>query len=126
MTFAQRPREIFEPLETDLRIQLVLTAPPHAFGNGVTEFLRSLGITTVPWEEARRAESDLAHAWLVSRRPSRAPRRVAPLPPRRPRGATGCGGAHGCRSRSSSSWASSGLRRRKSSRAASWWRTDSA
>nr|WP_322725068.1 hypothetical protein [Streptomyces phyllanthi] len=62
VTFAQRLREVFELLETDLRIQLVFTVAPHAFGNGVTEFLRSLDITTVPWEEALRAEFDLALA----------------------------------------------------------------
>ncbi|MEV8198155.1 hypothetical protein AB0Q90_12910 [Streptomyces sp. NPDC079141] len=55
-------REVFELLETDLRIQLLFTIAPHAFGNGVTEFLRGLGITTVPWEEALRAEFDLAIA----------------------------------------------------------------
>lgn len=62
VTFAQRLREVFELLETDLRVQLVFTVAPHAFGNGVTGFLRSLGITTVPWEEALRAEFDLALA----------------------------------------------------------------
>ncbi|OON74966.1 hypothetical protein GBW32_18955 [Streptomyces tsukubensis] len=62
LTFAQRLREVFELLETDLRIQLVFTVAPHAFGNGVTEFLRSLGITAVPWKEALRAEFDLALA----------------------------------------------------------------
>jgi hypothetical protein len=62
VTFAQRLREVFELLETDLRIQLVFTIAPHAFGNGVSEFLRTLGITAVPWEEALRAEFDLALA----------------------------------------------------------------
>ncbi|MDH6518982.1 hypothetical protein M2163_004031 [Streptomyces sp. SAI-135] len=62
VTFAQRLREVFELLETDLRVQLVFTVAPHAFGNGTTEYLRSLGIGTVPWEEARRAEFDLALA----------------------------------------------------------------
>lgn len=62
VTFAQRLREVFELLETDLRIQLVFTVAPHAFGNGVTEFLQGLGIATVPWEEALRAEFDLALA----------------------------------------------------------------
>jgi len=62
VTFAQRLREVFELLETDLRIQLVFTIAPHAFGTGVSEFLHSLGITTVPWEEALRAEFDLALA----------------------------------------------------------------
>ncbi|MFD4561037.1 hypothetical protein ACFWP5_43120 [Streptomyces sp. NPDC058469] len=62
VTFAQRLREVFELLETDLRIQLVFTIAPHAFGNGVAEFLQSLGITAVPWDEALRAEFDLALA----------------------------------------------------------------
>ncbi|AJP05719.1 hypothetical protein TU94_15805 [Streptomyces cyaneogriseus subsp. noncyanogenus] len=62
VTFAQRLREVFELLETDLRIQLIFTVAPHAFGSGATEFLRSLGISTVPWEEALRAEFDLALA----------------------------------------------------------------
>ncbi|MFF7639263.1 hypothetical protein [Streptomyces canus] len=62
VTFAQRLREVFELLETDLRVQLVFTVAPHAFGNGTTEFLRSLGISAVPWEEALRAEFDLALA----------------------------------------------------------------
>jgi hypothetical protein len=62
VTFAQRLREVFELLETDLRIQLVFTVAPHAFGNGATEYLRGLGITAVPWEEALRAEFDLALA----------------------------------------------------------------
>ncbi|WP_210579715.1 hypothetical protein [Streptomyces sp. GESEQ-4] len=62
VTFAQRLREVFELLETDLRIQLVFTVAPHAFGNGTTEFLQSLGIATVPWEEAIRGEFDLALA----------------------------------------------------------------
>jgi hypothetical protein len=62
VTFAQRLREVFELLETDLRVQLVFTVAPHAFGNGTTEFLESLGISAVPWEEALRAEFDLALA----------------------------------------------------------------
>ncbi|MEV6120403.1 hypothetical protein AB0M23_07740 [Streptomyces sp. NPDC052077] len=62
VTFAQRLREVFELLETDLRVQLVFTVAPHAFGGGTTEYLRSLGIITVPWEEALRAEFDLALA----------------------------------------------------------------
>ncbi|MGW0417351.1 hypothetical protein [Streptomyces sp. NPDC003015] len=62
VTFAQRLREVFELLEPDLRIQLVFTVAPHAFGNGTTEFLRSLGISTVPWEEAQCADFDLALA----------------------------------------------------------------
>ncbi|MFD7318787.1 hypothetical protein [Streptomyces sp. NPDC059883] len=62
VTFAQRLREILCLLEADFRIQVVFTTPPHAFGEGVSRYLESLGIATVPWEEARRAEFDLALA----------------------------------------------------------------
>ncbi|MDO0926655.1 hypothetical protein QQY24_14985 [Streptomyces sp. TG1A-8] len=62
VTFAQRLQEVFALLETDLRVQLVFTAAPHAFGTGVTQFLHGLGIATVPWEEALRTEFDLALA----------------------------------------------------------------
>ncbi|MET9529640.1 MULTISPECIES: hypothetical protein [unclassified Streptomyces] len=62
VTFAQRLQEVFGLLEADFRIQVVFTAAPHAFGGGVAQYLQSLGITTVPWEEALRTEFDLALA----------------------------------------------------------------
>ena len=62
MTFAQRLREVFGLLEGDLRVQVVFTAAPHAFGAGVTQYLEGLGIVVVPWEEALRTEFDLALA----------------------------------------------------------------
>ncbi|WP_211362835.1 hypothetical protein [Streptomyces phaeoluteigriseus] len=62
VTFAQRLREVFGLLEADLRVQLVFTTPPHAFGAGVGRYLQEMGITTVPWEEALEAEFDLALA----------------------------------------------------------------
>jgi hypothetical protein len=62
VTFAQRLQEVFGLLEDDLRVQVVFTAAPHAFGEGVTQYLCGLGIGTVPWEEALRAEFDLALA----------------------------------------------------------------
>ncbi|WP_445402432.1 hypothetical protein ACSMX9_12665 [Streptomyces sp. LE64] len=62
VAFAQRLREVFGLLETDLRIQLVFTVAPHAFGGGVTDYLRGQGIATVPWKEALRAEFDLVLA----------------------------------------------------------------
>ncbi|MFJ2814952.1 hypothetical protein [Streptomyces sp. NPDC087294] len=62
VTFAQRLREVFGLLEADLRIQVVFTVAPHAFGNGTTEYLAGLGIGVVPWEEALNTEFDLAVA----------------------------------------------------------------
>ncbi|MFJ2650300.1 hypothetical protein ACIO1C_26690 [Streptomyces sp. NPDC087420] len=62
VAFAQRLREAFCLLEADFRIQVVFTAAPHAFGGGVGRYLESLGIATVPWEEALRAEFDLVLA----------------------------------------------------------------
>ncbi|MFJ7237821.1 hypothetical protein ACIQWB_11850 [Streptomyces olivaceus] len=62
VTFAQRLREVFGLLETDLHIQLVFTVAPHAFGTGVTQFLQALGIVPVPWEEALQARFDLVLA----------------------------------------------------------------
>ncbi|MFI7099585.1 hypothetical protein ACIBK8_09520 [Streptomyces sp. NPDC050161] len=62
LTYAQRLREVFDLLEADLRIQVVFTAAPHAFGDGVPQYLHGLGIVTVPWEQAVRREFDLALA----------------------------------------------------------------
>ncbi|MBL1091042.1 hypothetical protein JK360_16820 [Streptomyces sp. 9-7] len=62
VTYAQRLREVFSLLEADLRVQVVFTAAPHAFGEGVSHYLRGLGIATVPWEQARGREFDLALA----------------------------------------------------------------
>ncbi|PWG12392.1 hypothetical protein DF268_16400 [Streptomyces sp. V2] len=62
LTFAQRLREVFGLLEGDLRVQVVFTAAPHAFGAGVTQYLEGLGIAVVPWEETLRTEFDLALA----------------------------------------------------------------
>ncbi|MFE7811951.1 hypothetical protein ACFU5P_08225 [Streptomyces sp. NPDC057433] len=60
VTFGQRLREVFGLLAADLRVQVVFTAAPHAFGAGVPQYLQSLGIVTVPWEDALQAEFDLA------------------------------------------------------------------
>ncbi|MFE3646318.1 hypothetical protein ACFXO2_00450 [Streptomyces sp. NPDC059152] len=62
LAYAQRLAEVFGLLEADLRVQVVFTAAPHAFGDGVSAYLRGLGIATVPWEQAIRTEFDLALA----------------------------------------------------------------
>ncbi|WP_211257250.1 hypothetical protein [Streptomyces megasporus] len=62
MTYVHRLREVVSLLESDLRIQVVFTVAPHAFGGGVARHLRNLGIDVVPWEKAVGARFDLALA----------------------------------------------------------------
>ncbi|MEV0844385.1 hypothetical protein AB0J21_00625 [Streptomyces sp. NPDC049954] len=62
VTYAQRLRAYVSLLEADLRVQVIFTVAPHAFGTGVVEYLHDLGITTVPWSEAVSTEFDLALA----------------------------------------------------------------
>jgi hypothetical protein len=62
LTYAKRLRDVFALLESDLRVQAVFTVPPHAFGQGVHSYLRRLGITVIPWEQAVGTEFDLAVA----------------------------------------------------------------
>ncbi|MER8028968.1 hypothetical protein ABTZ78_08405 [Streptomyces bauhiniae] len=63
MTFVQRLEEVFGLLKADLRVQLAFTVgPPHAFGSGAERYLENMGISVLPWEEARRAEFDLVLA----------------------------------------------------------------
>ncbi|MER6142116.1 hypothetical protein ABT174_19075 [Streptomyces sparsogenes] len=62
LTFARRLREAFSLLESDFRVQVVFTAPPHEFGDGVARYLRRLGSAVLPWEEAVRMSFDLALA----------------------------------------------------------------
>ncbi|MGW7293539.1 hypothetical protein ACWGIB_14275 [Streptomyces xiamenensis] len=60
MTYAKRLRHVFALLAADLRIQVVFTVAPHAFGEGVLPYLQRMGITVIPWKEAVRTEFDLA------------------------------------------------------------------
>ena len=60
--YVQRLLDIFPLLGADFRIQVVFTAPPHAFQDGVEAILRRLGSTVLPWEEAVRLRFDLAIA----------------------------------------------------------------
>lgn len=62
VTYGKRLQEVFSLLESDLRIQVVFTAPPHPFGDGVTRLLERLGSAVLPWDEAVRMEFDLALA----------------------------------------------------------------
>jgi hypothetical protein len=62
LTYGKRLREVFALLESDLRVQAVFTVPPHAFGQGVHGYLRRLGVTVIPWEQAVGTAFDLAVA----------------------------------------------------------------
>ncbi|MEV0260010.1 hypothetical protein AB0I49_01510 [Streptomyces sp. NPDC050617] len=60
VTYGKRLRDVVALLEADFRVQVVFTAPPHEFGDGVARFLRGLGSAVLPWDEAVRADFDLA------------------------------------------------------------------
>ncbi|WP_411143340.1 hypothetical protein [Streptomyces sp. x-80] len=62
LTYAKRLQEVCALLESDLRIQMVFTTPPHPFSDGVAQFLHRLGSAVLPWSEAVRMEFDLALA----------------------------------------------------------------
>ena len=58
----QRLADVVRLVESDLRIQVVFTAAPDVFSNGVQELLRDLGGMVVSWEQATRIRFDLALA----------------------------------------------------------------
>lgn len=61
-TYAKRLFDVLSLLENDFRIQVLFTAPPHAFGREVPPILTRLGAAVVPWEKATQMEFDLALA----------------------------------------------------------------
>ncbi|MFC9944644.1 hypothetical protein [Streptomyces pratensis] len=62
VTYGKRLLDVLSLLEADFRLQVVFTAPPHAFGDDVPAYLASLGSAVVPWEQATRMTFDLALA----------------------------------------------------------------
>jgi hypothetical protein len=62
VTTGQRLADVVRLVESDLRIQVVFTAAPDVFSNGVTDLLRDLGGVVVSWEQATRITFDLALA----------------------------------------------------------------
>jgi hypothetical protein len=60
MVYGQRLRDLFPLLESDPRIQLVLSVAPHKFGAGAARFVRAENLVSIPWEEALRTPFDLA------------------------------------------------------------------
>ncbi|GAA2600635.1 hypothetical protein [Streptomyces axinellae] len=62
VVYGRRLLDIFPLLGADFRVQVLFTAPPHAFQDGVEQFLRGLGSAVVPWSQAVRMRFDLALA----------------------------------------------------------------
>jgi hypothetical protein len=62
VTTGQRLADVVRLVESDLRIQVVFTAAPDVFSNGVAELLRDLGGVVVSWAQATRITFDLALA----------------------------------------------------------------
>lgn len=58
----QRLADIVRLVESDWRVQVVFTAAPDVFSNGVAELLRDLGGVVISWEQATRLTFDLALA----------------------------------------------------------------
>lgn len=62
VTTGQRLADVVRLVESDLRIQVVFTAAPDVFSNGVSDFLRDLGGVVISWDQATRVQFDLALA----------------------------------------------------------------
>ncbi|WP_330172470.1 hypothetical protein OG875_02025 [Streptomyces sp. NBC_01498] len=60
--YGRRLRDLLPLLESDLRIEVVFTVAPHAFNDGAARFLRELGATVLPWQDAVRTAFDLVLA----------------------------------------------------------------
>ena len=62
VTMGQRLAGILPLFEEDHRIQVIFTAAPDQFGNGVAGLLRRLDGIVIPWEQAVKTTFDLALA----------------------------------------------------------------
>ncbi|MFD6992240.1 hypothetical protein [Streptomyces sp. NPDC059943] len=60
--YGRRLHDLLPLLEADLRIEVVFTVAPHAFNDGAAGFLRGLGATVLPWQDAVCTEFDLVLA----------------------------------------------------------------
>lgn len=58
----QRLLDVIGLIESDLNVQVVFTQAPDTFSNGVTEFLRSLEVLEIPWQQAVHERFDLVVA----------------------------------------------------------------
>ncbi|MGW0705333.1 hypothetical protein ACWD4G_05070 [Streptomyces sp. NPDC002643] len=62
VTYVKRLLDVVALLESDFRIQVVFTVPPHELGDGTERYVRRSGGVVLPWEEAVRTDFDLAVA----------------------------------------------------------------
>ncbi|MEV6011266.1 hypothetical protein AB0M29_31160 [Streptomyces sp. NPDC051976] len=62
VAYGKRLVDVIALLESDFRVQVSFTAPPHVFGDGVAAFLARLGATVIAWDEAIRSRFDLVLA----------------------------------------------------------------
>ncbi|WP_326574670.1 hypothetical protein OG889_06590 [Streptomyces sp. NBC_00481] len=62
VTYVKRLLDVVALLESDFRIQVVFTVPPHELSDGTVRYLRRSGSVVLPWKEAARTEFDLAVA----------------------------------------------------------------
>lgn len=62
VTTGQRLADVVRLVESDLRVQVVFTAAPDVFSNGVEDLLHDMGGLVISWEQARRMSFDLALA----------------------------------------------------------------
>jgi hypothetical protein len=60
--YRRRLQDLVALVESDLRVEVTFTVPPHAFNGGVARFLTGVGAEVMPWAEAVRTEFDLALA----------------------------------------------------------------
>ncbi|NUS12820.1 MAG: hypothetical protein HOY69_15695 [Streptomyces sp.] len=60
--YGRRLQDLLALMESDLRVEVTFTVPPHAFNGGVGRFLGGIGAEVMPWAEAVRTEFDLALA----------------------------------------------------------------
>ena len=62
VTSGQRLMDVVRLIGTDSRVQVVFTAAPDVFGDGVSDFLRAVGGVVVSWLQATQTRFDLALA----------------------------------------------------------------
>lgn len=60
--YGRRLQDLASLIESDMRVEVTFTVPPHPFNSGVGRWLDGLGAEVMPWAEAVRTDFDLALA----------------------------------------------------------------